>query len=189
MRCDRLTHWVKWFLLHLMCCNHLSFSMSCSSHPYVFNICLAFTFIKFATWCLWPSWTIFTDVTSLQIAKACGLTQPLFVVTTEVCPNIVIKIMSILLTIMETISCIIIPIIRVAIVSYICFLVWWPHGFRSTFKSFISILLIVVTISFKSLCVYGSSSAFMCLMTLLVAHMEVNHVLRHSILIYSLALI
>ena len=95
--------------------------------------------------------------------------------------------MSIFLTIMIAIPCVIILVIRFVIVPHLCLPIWWPHGFGSTFKSFMSILLIVATISFKSFCVHGLGSAFMCSMTFLVALLVVKHVLRLDILICSLA--
>ena len=154
---------------------------------YVFNIFLTFTFIKFTTWCLWYSGTMFINVISLHIAKACDLTQPYFVVTTEVFPNTILRNMSIFLTIIIAISCIIIPIIRVAIVPYPFLLVWWPCWLGSTFKISMSILLTVIAISFKSWCMHDSGYTFMCLMTLLVALMMMDHVLRLAILICILA--
>ena len=51
-----------------------------------------------------------------------------------------------------------------------------------------SILLIVVVVTFKSWCLDGFSSTFMCLMTLLVSLMIVIHVLRFDILVYELSL-
>ena len=89
----------------------------------VLNIFL--TFIKFRIRCLGPSWTMIANVASLVIAKTCGLTQPSLVVTTEMCSNAVLRNMSIFLTIVTAISCVVIPIVRVSIASY---LVWWPCG-------------------------------------------------------------
>ena len=96
--------------------------------------------------------------------------------------------MSIFLMVLKTIPCIIIPIIRFSIVLYLCFLVWWPLGFGSTLKSSMSIILTVVEITFKSLCMHGLGSTFMCLMTFLVALMTMNHALWINILICNLAL-
>ena len=61
-------------------------------------------------------WTIVTDVTNLETTKTCGLTQPPLVVTIEVWPDTILKKMFIFLTIMITIPCILIPVIRVVIV-------------------------------------------------------------------------
>ena len=59
------------------------------------------------------------DVTNLVIAKTCGLTQPSLVVTTEVCSNAILRDMPIFLTIVIAISCIVIPIVRAFITSYL----------------------------------------------------------------------
>ena len=51
------------------------------------------------------------NVTSLVIAKTCGLTQTSLVVTIEMCSNAILKDMSIFLTIVIAISCVLIPIV------------------------------------------------------------------------------
>ena len=52
-------------------------------------------------------------MTSFVTTKACGLTQPSTVVSFEVCSDAILRDMSIFLKIMTTISCIVIPIVRV----------------------------------------------------------------------------
>ena len=51
-----------------------------------------------------------------------------------------------------------------------------------------SILLIVIAISFKSLCMHGVGSAFMCLMTFLVTLMIISHFFGLNILICNICL-
>ena len=151
-----------------MCYKHLSFSISCSSHlwcvQHLSYLCFCLihnlvplTLLYISYWYdqFSNNWNMWFDLTT-------------FVVTTKVCLDIILRNMSIFLAIMIVISCIIIPIIGVARVSYLCCLIWWPNSLGSAFKSSMSILLKIVAIIFKSWCMHGFGFAFMYLMIFLL---------------------
>ena len=144
---------MKWPHLNLMFCNIPSSSMSCSfslwpSQHWPFFL----FFIVSITRCSWSSWTISANMTSLETTKACGLTQPSIVVAYEMFSNAILRNMSILLKIVTNVPFYLIVIIGIFILLYLCFLVWCPLGIRYKFICFMSILLTIVAISFKSLC-------------------------------------
>ena len=134
--CDPFSIWCNLSIFLFPCLVHVIFD--------VLNFYLSF--IKFIIRCLRPSWTMLSNMTSLVTTETCGLTQPSLRISTEIYSSVVHREISIFLTIMTTISCIIIPIVRVSIASY---LVWWPCGLVSVFKGSMSILLIVVIVSYK----------------------------------------
>ena len=123
--------------------------------PDIVNFILAF--VKFRFRCLGSCWAILSKMTNFVTTKACSLTQPSTIISFEMCSNVVLRDVSIFLTIMTAISCIVIPIVRVSIASY---LASWPCGLGSTFKGSMSILLTIVVVSFKFWYIQDSDSAF-----------------------------
>ena len=93
----------------------------------VFNINLFFTLICLSLGCLGLCWTIFADMSNLQATETSGLVQPSAVVSLEMCSDTVLRYMSILLTIMKTFPCVVVPIVMVCIVVSFCMLIWCPH--------------------------------------------------------------
>ena len=137
------------------------FLFPCLVHLISNIVNFSLSFVKFRFWCLGSCWAILSYMTNFVTTKACSLTQPSIVVSTEMCSNVVLRDMSIFLIVMTTISCVVIPIVRILIDSY---LVWSPCRLRSTFKCSMSILLIVVVVSFKFRYICGSGPTFTCLM-------------------------
>ena len=172
---DPFSIWCTLCILLFQCLVHLISD--------IFNFC--FAFVKFRFRFLGPCWEILSHVTSFVTTRACNLTQPSTIITSEMCSNVVLRDVSIFLTIMIVVSCIVIPIVRVVIASY---LVWCPCRLGSTLKWSMSILLTVVVVSFKFGYLCDSGPTFMCLMSLLFALLIVSHGFWLCILICILTL-
>ena len=137
---DPIWTWCVAIFQLLPCLVHLHFEF--------FNINLSFSFIEFPTRCFWPCWTIFSYVTSLQTTKTCSLTQPSSIFTSKICSNAIFSNNSILLTIVTTIPCILIPIVGSISMVYLSLLIWWPIMLGSALICSISILLTIVVVTF-----------------------------------------
>ena len=90
------------------------------------------------------------------------------------CSYAILGYVTILLTIMTTLSCIIVPFIMVCIVVSSYILIWCPHRLWSTLKGSMSILLAIVAMSIKSLCPCDFRPAVLCHMSLHVALVAVT---------------
>ena len=146
------------YFLHFPCLVHLM--------PNIINFIIAF--VKFKFRCLGPCWTVFSYMSSFVTTKACDLTQPSIVVSFEVCSNAIFRNITILLTIMIAISCIV-------ILNVTPYLVLCPCGLGCAFKCSMSILLTVITVSFKFFCPLDFAPTFLSLMSLLLAFLTICH--------------
>ena len=128
-----------WSISFLPCLLHV-----CSD---VFPIDFFFAPIYFSLGCVGLCWKISTNMSSFQATEASSLVQPSFIVPLEMCSNSILRYVTILLTIMTTFSCIVVPIVMVYIVVPPYMLIWCPHRLWSAFKGSMSILLAIVAIS------------------------------------------
>ena len=136
------------------------------------DVCLVnffFALIYFSLGSLGLCWTISADMSSFEATKASSLVQPSIVVPFEVCSNAVLGYMTIFLTIVTTLPCIVVPIVMVYIVVPPYMLIWCPHRLWSTLKGSMSILLAIVAMSIKSLCPCDIRPIVLCHMSLHVA--------------------
>ena len=136
-----------------ICTWSISF-LPCLLHVYsdVFLINFFFALIYFSLGCLSLCWTISADMSSLQATETSGLVQPFALVSLEMCSGTVLRCMSILLAIVTTFPCIVVPIVMVCIVVPSYMLIWCPHRFWFALKGSMSILLEIVVVTIKSLC-------------------------------------
>ena len=155
-----------WYIFFLPCLLYICF-----------DVCLLnflFSLIYFSLGCLGLCWTISADMSSFQATKASSLVQPSFIVPLEMCSYAVLGYMSILLTIVTNLPCIVIPIIVMLIVVPSYMLIWCPHRLWSALKGSMSILLAIKAMSIKSFCLCDFRSTILCHMSLHVALVTVT---------------
>ena len=139
-------------------------SFPCLLHVYldVFNINLFFALVDFSLGCLSLCWIVPADMSSLQATETSGIVQPSVVVSFKVCSNVVLRYMSIFLTIVTTFPCVLVPIVMVCIVVSSCMLIWCPHRLWYALKGSMSILLAIVVVTIKSWCHWDFCPAILC---------------------------
>ena len=136
-----------------------------------FNFFFSFTY--FCLGCLGLCWKIPAYMSSLQATETNSLVQPSTVVPIEMCSNAILGYVTILLKIVTTFPCIVVPIVMVYIVVPPYMLIWWPHRLWSTLKGSMSILLAIVAMLIKSLCPCDFSPAIFCQMSLHVGLVKI----------------
>ena len=91
-------------------------------------------------------------MTSLVTTKAYNFIQPSLIVTSKMCPNAVLRNVSIFLIVLTVIPSIVIPIISVTLLRCIAQLVRCPTGLGSVFIFSMPKLLTVVAIPIDTWC-------------------------------------
>ena len=99
------------------------------------------------------------------------------------CFNAILGCMTILLIVVTTLPCIVIPIVMICMVVPSCMLIWCPHRLCSTLKDSMSILLAIVAMSFNFFCSYDISPAILCHMPSHIALVAITFALRYALLI------